>query len=1041
MSSSKIVKETIVFIIDTSSSMGRDFLPTTCTILPNHNLSSSSSSAIIASKTTTRLSIAKDMMQRMISDLLYRRRSSAAYNRSSTSCDGDEVGVVVLKTKGSTYHHLSCIDGYSSYSNDGDDDNNDNKNINGKSCNNDNNDNNNNNNDDDDDANNEVNRIYQNNHAEQHLLQNLNNIIQTSNDSDKKKKSYHNKEDEEEEKEKEIIMTEEWCDNIDTNLKPSKIKGEVMANPNSKNDYCNNNHHHHRKRYYNLTELTCPTAGGGSGLCRPTIDLLQKIAKIEITDNNDENDVSNSDNNNDENDMSSGGDGNVAVGSGGDILEGISLAVDSLHRRCGLSNDDMNQNIGSNSSSSKSNKSANIKVNKGTNHQLHRKRIIIITDACQRLRNFDEENLQTCINQMRLMGCDLHVIGLGFDNDGVCDTTNDVGGKRQRKQQQHSISFPHPINNENNDNDEDSYDGYNNVDDNDDSNMVSNSDNNSNNNNSDAVENTIRYENIKLLTSITRYTGGGILAISNHRDVNDAILSFGDAIRSPPLQPPRTTIAINRGTKIELIIAPKLIISARVSILASKVNLPTLKKEAILIDHGGCTTNSHNGNFSQTGKEKFKHCNNNIMTNGNNEILTTPLTALTTHWDIDNPNYEVLSHRRTKAVRYGCDLVPLGTMDYEGLKHRASPNITILGYVRREKISLRVLIGPSRMVSGEEKKVDDGNNGGGGGGRACVAVSALATALQRLNQVAICTYVARKDSDPVMGILLPMVNSTPISLLSKKKPVLSSSLFSNRLVLVRMAYACDIVQLSMRSLTEKNDEEGEFDKFYDSSKINNDNYDNNNHNQNVYDKSSNDNNDNWKCSNNNNNNSDNENNNGNWKDNNNINGINNDNLHQLRSKTCDELIDSLILPDDVLHPGTIPNPAIQCFRRTVIARAVDPTSNGEIIPVREVKDKCSSRRRHHHTSDRTHNVIISNKNDDGDDNNDDLIGMYTPSVIMRNAQNKIDTFRSTFVLLDKGDGTSGMMDSVSGGRDATIANTAAFLGTGKKKFWGMGGGV
>merc|ERR1712238_175471 len=150
-----------------------------------------------ASKTTTRLSIAKNMMQRMISDLLYRRRSSAAYNRSSTSGDGDEVGVVVLKTKGSTYHHLSCIDGYSSYSNDGDDDNNNNKNINGESCTNDNNDNNNNNNNDDvNDANNEVNRIYQNNHAEQHLLQNLNNIIQTSNDSDKKKKSYHNKEDE-----------------------------------------------------------------------------------------------------------------------------------------------------------------------------------------------------------------------------------------------------------------------------------------------------------------------------------------------------------------------------------------------------------------------------------------------------------------------------------------------------------------------------------------------------------------------------------------------------------------------------------------------------------------------------------------------------------------------------------------------------------------------------------------------------------------------------------------------------------------------------
>ena len=51
-----------------------------------------------------------------------------------------------------------------------------------------------------------------------------------------------------------------------------------------------------------------------------------------------------------------------------------------------------------------------------------------------------------------------------------------------------------------------------------------------------------------------------------------------------------------------------------------------------------------------------------------------------------------------------------------------------------------------------------------------------------------------------------------------------------------------------------------------------------------------------------------------------------------KSNACDELIDALMLPDDVLRSDTVPNPGIRSFRKTVVSKAVDPDSR--VVPAR-----------------------------------------------------------------------------------------------------------
>jgi len=56
----------------------------------------------------------------------------------------------------------------------------------------------------------------------------------------------------------------------------------------------------------------------------------------------------------------------------------------------------------------------------------------------------------------------------------------------------------------------------------------------------------------------------------------------------------------------------------------------------------------------------------------------------------------------------------------------------------------------------------------------------------------------------------------------------------------------------------------------------------------------------------------------------------------IKSKTCDDLVDSLMLPGDVLNPGEVPSPVIRSWNQTKALRALDPEA--EVVKVRPSAD-------------------------------------------------------------------------------------------------------
>ncbi len=78
------------------------------------------------------------------------------------------------------------------------------------------------------------------------------------------------------------------------------------------------------------------------------------------------------------------------------------------------------------------------------------------------------------------------------------------------------------------------------------------------------------------------------------------------------------------------------------------------------------------------------------------------------------------------------------------LKLKSLPVIRLLGFVSRNKVSRNHFLESTLILNG---KTDSEG--------ACVAISALATALRNKNQVAIVRFVKREDSDPWLAGLFP----------------------------------------------------------------------------------------------------------------------------------------------------------------------------------------------------------------------------------------------------------------------------------------------
>ena len=259
----------------------------------------------------------------------------------------------------------------------------------------------------------------------------------------------------------------------------------------------------------------------------------------------------------------------------------------------------------------------------------------------------------------------------------------------------------------------------------------------------------IKDDNEMFLISLTKYTGGTVHAASTIQQ----ILKQATGRRIPK----------SALSKIELQIAPSITVEARISLSTTKQSFPSLKREAVTLNDEG-----------------------EVEKNALGEIMSDPVLNITSHWDIDDLDVEVELVQRAQGYPYGSDLIPIGPMEMEGLKLRSLPRVTILGYTALESIPMTVWMGPTRIVSGSGDSI-----------QACLAISALAQALHRLNQLAICRFVKQNDSDPDMGILAPLEEEHPIDIgVSDEKSRVRHLLY------VRMPFADDIENLTMLPLSD-----------------------------------------------------------------------------------------------------------------------------------------------------------------------------------------------------------------------------------------------
>lgn len=331
------------------------------------------------------------------------------------------------------------------------------------------------------------------------------------------------------------------------------------------------------------------------------------------------------------------------------------------------------------------------------------RKIILFTDA-EREVDIHFDLLDDAIEELREMNCTMTVIGLDFERSaefdeaaaietGDEDENKQEGGDQKRRRDSDDTTLDAEETNIEQDQ-EDTNMNDTEMDDRPDS----------------PSDEQVRAERVKddnemFLISFTKYTGGEVHAAS---DIQQMLTeSMGKRLTKSTL------------SKIEFLIAPGITVNARMSIATSKQNVPSLKTHAVSFDAEG-----------------------NTIRNVFGEIVGEPIIQATSHWDVDKEDMEVYLIDRADAYAYGSDLIPIGKMDMEGLKQRSPPKVSIIGYVSSSRIPISAWIGPMRLLSGPWTK-------------AGTAISALAQALDKINQFAIVRYIKQTDADPEMGILSP----------------------------------------------------------------------------------------------------------------------------------------------------------------------------------------------------------------------------------------------------------------------------------------------
>jgi ATP-dependent DNA helicase 2 subunit 2 len=463
-----------------------------------------------------------------------------------------------------------------------------------------------------------------------------------------------------------------------------------------------------------------------------------------------------------------------------------------------------------------------------TSGKKYQRRIVIFTDAQHKVQ-VDAKQLLVVLDSLRAMECRLEVIGLDFTESATFEAAAAAPSTKIIKEEPQG-GIPMEQERQEKDKDDNSTETSS-VDDEDDD--------------DEEEQAMVKQQNQQLLIGLTEKTGGFVLAAQELAQILKAAL--GKRI-------PKST-----KSKFVFQIAPNIVLEgARYSKLIQRATTPSLKKQVAKVKEEDNNNNSNN-KISEAP-----------LLNSLGEQRTTSYQEMVTYWDPDKEEREIEVDRLAKAYRYGSDLIPIGGYDLQGLMRPSPKGINILGYMDASKIPRQLCMGPPCAISGADSR------------KACAAISALARALLRLNQVAIATMIKMKDADPILVGLFPLETKDPL-----------------HLVVLQLPFKGDVPNLSLEP----------FEKTVDGS-----------------------------CN---------------------------------QAKACDNLIDSLMLPEDKLDYANIANPYIRSFHKTVVKRAMDP--------------KCDV-------------VMVRPGPDEEEEHEEEEDYMATPKDILKRAQPSLEEFRQAFPL-------------------------------------------
>ena len=394
--------------------------------------------------------------------------------------------------------------------------------------------------------------------------------------------------------------------------------------------------------YKNITEIG--GSGDGHGLCRPTCDLLRKIAKLHPqTKKKDDRDSDSL--------------------LRGDFVDGIIVGADALQKR--------------------------------TANKRFKRRIILLTDAEHKIAQVGSELFQV-IDGLRDMECQLEVIGFDFQSQGEYEhkaivaagkggptnTSTDNGGGGEENQDTDV---------DDSENDDDDREGS-------ETDTSDEEDEDDDSFDEEDLARLIKQQNEPLLLSLTEKTGGYVMSAKEMQPILSKILGH----RTTKSVKRKIEFHIAPGLQVE---ARFYYMFSKKSIPTLKKTVVTMDDGNDNNDFDDENENDDDDEPIMTQSQGQSQRQKQLpkpKLNSLGEEMTSDYTIIDSYWDPEEDQREIID--TAKAYRYGSDLIPMGGLDMSGLINPSPRKIQILGYMPETTVPLEVRIGPPYILSGGESR-------------------------------------------------------------------------------------------------------------------------------------------------------------------------------------------------------------------------------------------------------------------------------------------------------------------------------------------------